>query len=240
MEGEGTLLKRRASAICVALLAFACLAASWGDGVAAADDVILQGLSALSQLDARNYRDRGLMRATDTLPNSSRRTTVANLSCAAAVYVMIERARGHAAAMIDDFYIDPRLHGGRSPGARRPDHVSADLAIDRALIEAELRAGRPVVLHGAGGLLGKHFVLAIGLAQGESGGRHLIVLDPWPAPGQTLPKPEVRIDFAAVPLQHPDIPGLVFEKMRRVAGAPFPLAATTTDSAASEPAAGAD
>ncbi len=183
----------------------------------------------LSQLDAQNYRDRGLMRATDTLPNSSRRTTVANLSCAAAVYVMIERARGHASAVIDDFYIDPRLHGGRSPGARRPGYVGADLAIDRALIESDLRAGRPVVLHGSGGPLGKHFVLAIGLAQGETGGRQLIVLDPWPAPGQTLPKPEVRIDFTAASLPHPDIAGLVFDKMRRVGGTPFPLASTTTD-----------
>ena len=76
-----------------ALVKFACLAVPWSQGVvAAADDVILHGLSALSQLDAQNYRDRGLMRATDTLPNSSHRTTVANLSCAAAVYVMIERA----------------------------------------------------------------------------------------------------------------------------------------------------
>jgi hypothetical protein len=233
-------LRRRAAfAIRAALLAFACLAAPWG-GAGATDDVVLQGLSALSQLDARNYRDRGLMRATDTLPNSSRRTTVANLSCAAAVYVMIERGRGHAAAMIDDFYIDPRLHGGRSPGARRPDYVGADLAIDRALIEAELRAGRPVVLHGSGGPLGKHFVLAVGLTQGVAGGRQLIVLDPWPAPGQTLPKPDVRLDLSAARLRHPDIPGLVFDKMRRVAGDPFPLATATAGSAASEQAAGAD
>jgi hypothetical protein len=233
-------LRRRASAIRVALLAFACLAAPWGGGVAAADDVILNGLSAVSQLDARNYRDVGLMRATDTLPNSSRRTAVANLSCAAAVYVMIERARGHAAAMIDDFYIDPRLHGGRSPGARRPHYVGADIPIDSALIEAELRAGRPVILHGSGGPLGKHFVLAVGFMEGAAGGRQLIILDPWPAPGQTLPKPDVRLDLAAVRLRHPDIPGLVFDKMRRVAGAPFPLATAIAGSAASESAAAPD
>ena len=220
---------RRMRRLRAALLAFACVAVPCRDGVAAPDDVILQGLSALSQLDARNYRDLGLMRATDTLPNSSRRTAVANLSCAAAVYVMIERARGRAAAMIDDFYIDPRLHGGRSPGARRPDYVGADLAIDRALIEAELRAGRPVVLRGSGGPLGQHFVLAVGLAQGAADGRQLIVLDPWPAPGQTLPKPEVRIDFTSASLWHPDIAGLVFDKMRRVGGAPFPLAAAGAD-----------
>jgi hypothetical protein len=234
-------LRRRASAIRAALLVFACLAVPWSHGVAAApDDVILHGPSAISQLDARNYRDLGLMRATDTLPNSSRRTTVANLSCAAAVYVMIERARGHAAAMIDDFYIDPRLHGGRSPGARRPDYVGVDLVIDRALIEAELRAGRPVVLRGTGGPLGQHFVLVVGLAQGAPDGRQLIVLDPWPAPGQTTPKPEVRIDFTSPSLRRPDIAGLVFDKMRRVGGTPFPLATTTTSSAEPDPAAGPD
>jgi hypothetical protein len=171
------------------------------------------------------------MRTTDTLPNSSRRTAVANLTCAAAVYVMIERGRGQALAMIDDFYIDPRLHGGRSPGARRPDYVSADFAIDPGLIEAELRAGQPVVLHGVGGPLGKHFVLAVGLARDTTGGRHLIVLDPWPAPGEIMPKPEVRIDLTSSRLRHPDIAGLVFEKMRRVSGTPFPLAATGADAA---------
>jgi hypothetical protein len=217
------------TALHAALLAVACVAMPCGSGVAAADDVILHGLSALSQLDARNYRDLGLMRATDTLPNSSRRTAVANLSCAAAVYVMIERARGNAAAMIDDFYIDPRLHGGRSPGAKRPGYVGADLPIDRALIESELRSGRPVVLRGSGGPLGQHFVLVVGLARGAAGGRHLIVLDPWPAPGETMPKPDVRIDFASPGLRHPDIPGLVFEKMRRVDGAPFPLADASAD-----------
>jgi hypothetical protein len=217
------------NAIPAAVLAAACLIAPWNDVNAATDDVILDGLSALSQLDPRNYRDIGLMRTTDTLPNSSKRTVVANLSCAAAVYVMIERGRGQASAMIDDFYIDPRRHGGRSPGAIRPDYVSADLAIDPALIEFELRAGRPVVLHGFGGPLGKHFVLAVGLARGEAGGRHLIVLDPWPAPGEIMPKPEVRLDLASSPLRHPDIPGLVFDKMRRVSGTPFPLAAAEAD-----------
>jgi len=205
-----------------ALLAVACLAAP-GAG-AATDEVRLAGLEALSQLDPRNYRDLGLMRTTDTLPNSDSRTAVANLACAATVYVMIERARGNDSAMVDDFYIDPRKHGGRSPGARRPDYVGADRAIDPALLEAELRAGRPVVLHGFGGPLGKHFVLAVGWAQDAAGGRHLIVLDPWPAPGEIMPKPEIRIAVAAVPLRHPDIAGLVFDKMRRVSGPPFPLA----------------
>jgi hypothetical protein len=133
------------------------------------------------------------------------------------------------ARSIDDFYIDPRLHGGRSPGARRPDYVSADLAIDRTIIESELRAGRPVVLRGSGGPLGQHFVLAVGLAQGKTGGRHLIVLDPWPVPGEIAPKPDVRIDLGSPSLRHPDIAGLIFEKMRRVSGAPFPLAAASNE-----------
>jgi hypothetical protein len=221
--------------IAIALLAFACIIAPWRDAGAASDDVILDDLNALSQLDPQNYRDIGLMRTTDTLPNSSKRTAVANLTCAAAVYVMIERGRGQAAAMIDDFYIDPRLHGGRSPGAIRPDYVSADLALDPALIESELRAGQPVVLRGIGGPLGQHFVLAIGLAQDETGGRHLIVLDPWPAPGEIMPKPEVHLDLATSPLRHPDIPGLVFDRVRRVTGSPFPLvAAETADQAGTE------
>jgi hypothetical protein len=213
----------RRSAIAAALLAFVLAGLSCNAANAANDDVVLDGLSALSQLDPQNYRDIGLMRTTDTLPNSSRRTAVANLTCAAAVYVMIERGRGQASAMIDDFYIDPRLHGGRSPGARRPDYVSADLAIDPAVIESGLRAGQPVVLRGSGGPLGQHFVLAIGLVRDEAGGRYLIVLDPWPAPGEIMPKPDVRLDLASSPLRHPDIPGLVFAKMRRVSGAPFPL-----------------
>jgi hypothetical protein len=208
--------------VAIALLAFVCVMAPCRDVDAASDDVSLGGLVALSQLDPQNYRDLGLMRTTDTLPNSSKRTTVANLTCAAAVYVMIERGRGQASAMIDDFYIDPRLHGGRSPGARRPDYVSTDLSIDVAFIEAELRAGQPVVLRGAGGPLGQHFVLAVGLARDETGGRHLIVLDPWPAPGEIVPKPEVRLDLASSPLRHPDIPGLMFDRMRRVTGTPFP------------------
>jgi hypothetical protein len=45
--------------------------------------------------------------------------------------------------------------------------------------------------------------------------------------------PDVRIDFTSPSLRHPDIVGPVFEKMRRVAGAPFPLASTTTGSVAS-------
>lgn len=217
------------TAIGATLLALACFATPRSDVCAASDDVVLAGLAPLSQLDPKNYRDLGLMLATDTLPNSTRRTTVANLACAAAVYVMIERARGHASAMIDDFYIDPRRHGGRSPGARRPDYVSADLAIDRTIIESELRAGRPVVLRGSGGPLGQHFVLAVGLAQAETGGRHLIVLDPWPAPGEIAPKTDVRIDLASPTLRHPDIAGLVFERMRRVSGSPFPLAAASSE-----------
>jgi hypothetical protein len=213
------------AAIAIALLALACVMAPCRKVDAASEDVILDGLTALSQLDPENYRDLGLMRTTDTLPNSSKRTAVANLTCAAAVYVMIERGRGQPSAMIDDFYIDPRLHGGRSPGARRPDYVGSDLAIHPGLIESELRAGQPVVLRGVGGPLGQHFVLAIGLTKDESGVRHLIVLDPWPAPGGIMPKPEVRLDLAAPPLHHPDIPGLVFDKMRRVSGPPFPLVA---------------
>ncbi len=209
-----------AAALAVALAALSCRELG-----AATDDVLLDDLFALSQLDPRNYRDIGLMRTTDTLPNSSKRTAVANLACAAAVYVMIERGRGKVSAMIDDFYIDPRLHGGRSPGARRPDYVGADLAIDRAAIEAELGAGQPVVLRGTGGPLGQHFVLAIGLARDEAGNRHLIVLDPWPAPGEITPKPEVRLHLASSLLRHPDIPGLVFDRMRRVSGPPFPFVA---------------
>jgi hypothetical protein len=218
------------STIAIALLAFACVVVPCRDADATGDDVLLGGFVALSQLDPQNYRDLGLMRTTDTLPNSSQRTAVANLTCAAAVYVMIERGRGQASAMIDDFYIDPRLHGGRSPGARRPDYVGTDLSIDPALIESELRSGQPVVLRGAGGPLGQHFVLAVGLARDETGGRHLIILDPWPAPGEIMPKPEVRLDLASSPLRHPDIPGLVFDRMRRVTGAPFPL--STGDAAA--------
>jgi hypothetical protein len=217
------------TAICAILLALACLAMPPGKAGAASGDVVLVGPRPLSQLDPRNYRDLGLMLATDTLPNSTRRTTVANLACAAAVYVMIERARGHAAAMIDDFYIDPRLNGGRSPGARRPDYVSADIAVDRTIIESELGAGRPVVLRGSGGPLGQHFVLAVGLAAAETGSRHLIVLDPWPAPGEVAPRPDVRIDFTSSSLRHPDIAGLVFERMRRVSGSPFPLAAASSE-----------
>jgi hypothetical protein len=221
--------------IAIALLAYSCVMAPGRDAGAASDDIILSGLVALSQLDPQNYRDLGLMRTTDTLPNSSKRTAVANLTCAAAVYVMIERGRGQTSAMIDDFYIDPRLHGGRSPGARRPDYVSTDIAVDLALIGSELRSGQPVVLRGAGGPLGQHFVLAVGLAQDDAGSRQLIVLDPWPAPGEIMPKPEVRLDLASSPLRHPDIPGLVFDRMRRVSGTPFPLA---TAAALADPTAG--
>ena len=87
-----------------------------------------------------------------------------------------------------------------------------------------------VLLDGLSALsqLDPHNYRDIGLALDTTGGRHLIVLDPWPAPGEIMPKPEVRLDLASSPLRHPDIPGLVFDRMRRVSGSPFPFVAVET------------
>jgi hypothetical protein len=141
------------------------------------------------------------------------------------------------AAMVDDFY-------QVGPGAIRPAVVSGDVAFDSAQVVRALRARQPVVLHGYGGPLWEHFVLAVGFE--ISGGRlSITALDPYPLGGGIGPRPPINIDGATG--RHPDF-DVKFASMRlvgvgsiaaTVAGtnpAPAPLSGPVPPSSAPSPA----
>lgn len=177
--------------------------------------IILDNYPLLSQKDPANYRDQSLLTVSDTLDD--RKVLVPNLACAATVYTMLERGRsGNTSAMIDDFYPDPRKYNGNSPGARRPDYVGADVDIDPAQIVRSLQQKQPVVLHGYGGPLKHHFVLAVGLSTSSSAQRQLIALDPFP--GNDLDKPgrRIEINLDNSPIVHPVLKEITFKQMRLV------------------------
>lgn len=119
--------------------------------------------------------------------------------------------------MIDDFYFDPRLFGGVSRAPRRPDYVGKDSAVNAATVESQLRSGHPVVLHGEGGPLGHHFVLAVGLTYRGDGSARIVALDPLPNGNAGGPGQRIEIDPAV--MTHPSL-AVVFKSMRLVAPPP--------------------
>jgi hypothetical protein len=100
--------------------------------------------------------------------------------------------------VIDDFH-RPALAWRPKLGRPSPDYVGADLAIDRALIEAELRR-RPVVLRGSGGPWASTSSWRSARRRAADG-RQLIVLDPWPALGR-LAQARGPHQFTSASLRH--------------------------------------
>jgi hypothetical protein len=194
-----------------------------------AQTVLLNQFPLLSQKDPANYRDQTLLTAQDSVPGGTRTATVPNLACAATVYTMLERGRGNQQAMIDDFYPDPRKFNGDSPGAKRPAYVGSDAPFDSLQIIASLRSGQPVILHGYGGPLKEHFVVAVGFKAADDGKQILTALDPFPGNDSDKPGKRIEIDLGTTPLVHPIMHDIVFQKIRLIANRnqPDPPAATT-------------
>ncbi|MEK7676918.1 MAG: carboxypeptidase-like regulatory domain-containing protein [Verrucomicrobiota bacterium] len=117
--------------------------------------------------------------------------------------------------MIDDFYIDPRKHGGDGPGARRPEYVGADIEIDSNRILQSLQEKQPVILHGYGGPLLEHFVLVVG-SQTDAAERRLVAFDPYPGSDRDQPGKQIEIKVVNRAMSHPTLSSVVFRNMRMV------------------------
>ena len=104
----------------------------------------------LSQRNPGNYRDVSVMTVKEPVTGTTRVEEVQNLACLATVYTMIERGQGKIVS-IDDYYPDPRKHGGDTQGPSRLPYVGPDEPIDFEKIEEALRAGQPTILRGDGG-----------------------------------------------------------------------------------------
>ncbi len=182
---------------------------------AASLSTVLEKYPLLFQKDPKNYCDQSLLQVYDTLPDKSRKELVPNLACAATIYTMLERGRGNQNAMIDDFYIDPRKHGGDGPGARRPEYVGADIEIDSNRILQSLQEKQPVILHGYGGPLLEHFVLVVG-SQTDAAERRLVAFDPYPGSDRDEPGKQIEIKVANGVMSHPTLSSVVFRNMRMV------------------------
>ena len=197
-----------------------------------AQPVSLNQYPLLSQKDPANYRDQSFLTLEDSLPDGAGKALVPNLACAATVYTMLERGHGNSAATIDDFYLDPRKFNGKNPGAKRPTYVGSDISFDSQQIISALKSGQPVVLHGFGGPLKEHFVLAVGFKMDDSGKQVLTALDPYPGRDSDKPGKQIEINLSTAPPAHPTYSEIVFQKMRLVAGensVGSDLLATTAD-----------
>ena len=183
-----------------------------------AQSVLLSQYPLLSQKDPGNYRDQSLLTVQDSLPGGTGTAVVPNLACAATVYTMLERGRGNHQAMIDDFYPDPRKFNGNSPGATRPAYVGGDVTLDQQQILTSLKSGQPIVLHGFGGPLKEHFILAVGFKTDADGKQTLMAFDPYPGNDSDKPGKQIEISLGAMPIVHPIYSSIVFQKMRVVAG----------------------
>ena len=179
------------------------------------DHTMLKQYPLISQKDPKYYRDKSLLTTYDAVPGSTKKALVPDLACAATIYTILEHGLGNPDAVIDDFYVDPRKHDGSGPGAKRPDYVGADVAIDAATIEKSLKQGRPIILHGYGGPLAEHFVLAVGLKVANNGKRDLIAIDPYPGKDEVRPGRKVYIDLDAHAVKHPSLP-IAFTEVRPV------------------------
>ena len=181
-------------------------------------EVSLSQYPLLSQKDPANYRDQSLMSAMDTSANG-KKEAVQNLACAATVYVMIERGRGNAKTMVDDFYDDPRKKNGDGNGATKPAYVGTDEAWSPTVLIEEMQAKHPVVLHAHGGALADHFMLAVGLNKDSSGNWQVIASDPWPGNKHDTPGRTVMLPLQPDPPVHPLLSGCTITQLRKVASA---------------------
>jgi hypothetical protein len=186
---------------------------------AASQGVLLDNYPLISQKDPAAYRDQALLLVEDTMPGGGGKTIVPNLACAATVYTMLERGRGNSGAMIDDFYQDPRKFNGNGPGAKRPSYVGSDVAFDAPKLIAALKSGQPVILHGFGGPLKEHFVLAVGFDNTIENAPVMIVLDPYPGNDLNTLGRKIDINLAVTPPTHPILKEIVFRQMRFVSKA---------------------
>jgi len=88
------------------------------------------------------------------------------------------------------------------------------LVVERIVLELE--KGRPVILHGFGGPLGEHFLLAVGFTMAEPGRGKLVAIDPYPGRDVNVPAQKIEFDLAEPRLQHPVFSDIKFGKMRLI------------------------
>ena len=169
---------------------------------AAAGSVLLAQYPMLDQRDMMIYEPPSLANEIDSSVNPPQ--PVRNLACLATVYVMLERGRGASDAMItrrsftQDYY------------AINPGYVErADIGFNADRFINELRAGRPVVLHAEGGLLGHHFLLGVGIQRRPDGGWNGLANDPWFGR-------RIELDLGASAPPHPLLSDTTFTMMRLV------------------------
>lgn len=176
-----------------------------------------------------SYRSPRLYEATDCY--DGRRLEVPKLASLATVYTMIARGLGEPDAKIDDFYTDPRKGRcgvGAAPTAL-PEGIAVDgpgeeKPLDPEVVEANIRDGLPVILHGRSPNLVDHFVLLVGTFRDDEDRLVLVVNDPLPDPGTVEPKQRELVVaqaktaglFARAAWQATSENGVVFDGMRLV------------------------
>jgi len=162
---------------------------------------ILDEFPLLSQLDSNIYSPKTYADEIDP----KEKVPIKGLTCLATVYVMLERGRGNASAMIS-----PSVYNIET-GAQNPGYVNGDIDFDGSVIVSEIKAGRPVILHGIGGPLEDHYMLVVGIQTAPEGGHVATVHDPWRGK-------RVLIDLAGKTSVHPSMPSLEITMMRLVDG----------------------
>lgn len=155
------------------------------------ENILLNQYPLLSQLDRAIYDPEAFA------------DEVGNYGCLATVYVMIERGRGILSAKISDENYD--LEQGALPRS----YASGDQPFRSALVATEIRAGRPVILHGEGGPLKDHFMLVVGLRATADGGVAAVTHDPWKGR-------RIEVDMSDSPPVHPTIPSITISRLRLV------------------------
>jgi hypothetical protein len=154
-------------------------------------------------LDQKNASDTTLYTsaAWANAPEDEEGTARKYWTCLATVYAMIEHARGN-----DDFRVGPKTYVDTAGGAQPIAGVKQEnLKVDFNIIQAEIRAGNPVILQGSSASIPQgHFILAIGI---EADGR-IIALDPFG--GKTI-----KIDPANWKSTNSSAP-VTISKMRKV------------------------
>ncbi len=173
------------------------------------DSIRLTDYPLMSQLDPKSYRDPDFMNVPDTIAGSSKTVEIKKLACLATVYAIIARGRGEK-KYVDDFYIDPRKPGANGEDARRPAWVESESTLNAEQVRQALQQGTPVILHGVGGPLKEHFVLAIGINRKE-----IIAIDPWPSSENDPKGSLIRVRLGTDRLAHPNLP-ITFTKMRNI------------------------
>jgi len=166
------------------------------------EDFLLAQYPVLSQRDSAIYEPEGL--ADEQYWYGGQFQPVRNLACLATVYLMLRRGRGAAGAMITSASFTAAYD------AINPGYVEqADIKFNGERFVNEIRAGRPVVLHAEGGLLGHHFLLGVGIRRRVDGGWTGIANDPWF--GQ-----RVELDLGQSAPLHPSLSDTKFTMMRLV------------------------